>query len=82
MSGSISQPSWYESIDLSSVSSESGLLVLVTIGKLIVPGDGVNEFFESVSIYQVGDEDLGESFDCVECVRVCPRAALEGASRL
>ena len=70
VSGSVSQPWRYEATDVTSLTNEPGLLVLVTIGKVLVPCDQLKQILLTVPIYQVEDGDIGNGFDCVEWVRL------------
>ena len=69
-SGPVSQPWRYETIDIPSFTSDPALLVLITIGKILVPRERISEILSGVPIYQVEDGDLGKGFDCVEWVRL------------
>lgn len=68
--GQASSPWRFEGAEIGDLAAEARLLVLVVIGKFLCGLDQMERVLrEEVRVYQVGEGEKGEKFNCVSWVR-------------
>ncbi|KAF2431322.1 hypothetical protein EJ08DRAFT_733550 [Tothia fuscella] len=77
--GAVSQPWRYEHTDISIITGESRLFVLVCIAKVIASTADIERVFSNIPIFQKDDVDEAKAanFNCVEWVRLAIEAAAD-----